>query len=179
METSTIFKLTSISAVPLNFTNASIAVDDTGVVRGLEKSFVGATGTCRDVGTKCVSSPYPFLAHKLVLLSSQTEAGGRLCPPLTPRCQINESTRLSFLDFSPTLYLDMSYLISHPTRLYGPTHFAFPPYSFIWPFFYEIYIEYPPYSFIRPYSFIWHLRVGTSTSLQSWMSTDEICGKCS
>ena len=81
METSTIFfKLTSISAVPLNFTNASIAVDDTGVVRGLEKSFVGATGTCRDVGTKCVSSPYPFLAHKLVL-SSQTEAGERLCPP--------------------------------------------------------------------------------------------------
>ena len=47
----------------------------------------------------------------------------------------------------------MSYLISHPTRLYGPTHFAFPPYSFIWPFFYEIFIEYPPYSFI------WHLRV--------------------
>ena len=78
METSTIFKLTSISAVPLNFTNVSIAVDDTGVVRGLEKSFVGATGTCRDVGTKCVSSPYPFLAHKLVLLSSQTETGERL-----------------------------------------------------------------------------------------------------
>ena len=52
----------------------------------------------------------------------------------TPRCQINESTRLSFLDFSPTLCLDMSYLISHPTRLFGSTHFAFPPYSYIWPY---------------------------------------------
>ena len=53
----------------------------------------------------------------------------------TPRCQINKSTRLSFWDFSPTLYLDMSYVISHPTCLFGPTHFAFPPYSFIWPYF--------------------------------------------
>ena len=70
----------------------------------------------------------------------------------TPRCQINESTRLSFLDFSPTLYLDMSYLISYPTRLFGPTHFAFPPYSF-GPIFYEIDIQYPPYLFIR-----YHLR---------------------
>ena len=52
-----------------------------------------------------------------------------------PRCHINESTRLSFFDFSPTLYLDMSYLFSHPTCLFGPTHFAFPPYTFIWPRF--------------------------------------------
>ena len=78
---------------------------------------------------------------------------------LTPRCQINESTRLSFLDFPLTLYLDISYHISHPNRLFGPTHFAFPPYSLFGPIFYEIYIEYPPYSFIRPYSFIMHLRV--------------------
>ena len=60
----------------------------------------------------------------------------------TPKCQINESTRLSFLDFPHTLYLDMSYLISHPTCLFGPTHFAFSPYSFIW-----------------PNLFNWHLRV--------------------
>ena len=55
METATIFffKLTSISAVPLNFTNVSIAVDDTGVVRGMEKSFVGTAGTCRDVVPTC------------------------------------------------------------------------------------------------------------------------------
>ena len=53
----------------------------------------------------------------------------------TPRCQINESTRLLFLDFSPTLYLDMSYLIFHPTCLFGRTHFAFSPYTFIWPHF--------------------------------------------
>ena len=77
----------------------------------------------------------------------------------TPRCQINESTRLSFLDFPPTLYLDMSYLISHPTRLFGPTHFVLPPYSFIGPIFYEIYIEYPPNSFIWPYLLNWNLRV--------------------
>ena len=30
------FKLTLISTVPLNFTNVSITVDDTGVVRGME-----------------------------------------------------------------------------------------------------------------------------------------------
>ena len=46
---------------------------------------------------------------------------------------------MSLLDYHfwifPTLYLDMSYLISQPTRLFGPTHFAFPPYSFIWPYF--------------------------------------------
>ena len=35
----------------------------------------------------------------------------------TPRCQINESTRLSFFDFSP-----------RPTRLFGPTRSHFPPY---------------------------------------------------
>jgi hypothetical protein len=56
METSTILfsKLTSISAVPLNFTNVSIAVDDTGVVRGMEKSFVGTAGTSGDKRTKYV-----------------------------------------------------------------------------------------------------------------------------
>ena len=45
----------------------------------------------------------------------------------TLRSQINESIIFGF--FFPTLYLDMSYLISHPTQ------FAFPPYSFIWPYF--------------------------------------------
>ena len=91
----------------------------------------------------------------------------------TPSCQINESTRLSFLDFPPTLYLDMSYVISptllvylvllillfHPTPLFGPI-------------FYEIYIEYPPYSFIWPYLFNWHLRV--TYYAMKWNSTKDI-----
>ena len=84
---------------------------------------------------------------------------------LTPRCQINESTRLSFLDFPPPciwtchilfptllVYMALLILLFHPTPLFGPI-------------FYEIYIEYPPYSFIWPYSFNWHPRVSNWNNL--------------
>ena len=76
-------------------------------------------------------------ANWILLNLMKSEVGNTSClwTISTPRCQINKSTRLSFLDFPSTLYLDMSYLISHPTRLFAPTQFAFPPYSFIWPYF--------------------------------------------
>ena len=47
----------------------------------------------------------------------------------TLRCQINESTRLAFLDFFPPLlvYLALLVFIFHPTRLAN-----FPLYSFFW-----------------------------------------------
>ena len=47
----------------------------------------------------------------------------------TLKCQINESTRLAFLDFFPTLlvYLALLVLIFQPTRLAN-----FQLYSFIW-----------------------------------------------
>ena len=73
----------------------------------------------------------------------------------TLRCQINESTRLAFFDFSPDLivYLALLVLIFHPTRLAN-----FPPYSFIW-----------------PYSFNWHLRVPTS---KYWVDLEESLCNC-
>ena len=55
----------------------------------------------------------------------------------TLRCQINEYTRLAFLDFFPTLLVNLALLvlIFHPTRLAN-----FPLHSIIWPyFFYDIY----------------------------------------
>jgi len=91
----------------------------------------------------------------------------------TPRCQMNESTRLSFLDFSPPciwtchvlfptllVYLALLILLFHPTP------------SFV-PIFYEIYVEYPPYSFIWPYLFNWHRRVTLSSEIRilSWYFT--------
>jgi hypothetical protein len=93
-------------------------------------------------------------ANWILLNLMKSEVGNTSClwTISTPRCQINKSTRLSFLDFPSTLYLDMSYLISHPAHLFGPTHL-------FGPIFYEIYIQYPPYSLIWPYLLNWHLRV--------------------
>ena len=83
----------------------------------------------------------PFWSHWSKMLSSgkptfQTFNQSKSISS-TLRCQINESTRLAFLDFSPNYW-----------HFFHPTWFAnFPSNSFIGHFF-------PPKSFIWPYSFI-------------------------
>ena len=93
----------------------------------------------------------------------------------TLRCQINEPTRLAFLDFSPP-YLHFFHPISKFTC-------TFPPNSITTKFsnlivylgllVYEICLKYPPYLFIWPYLFNWHLRVHISKLLQSHCKADD------
>jgi hypothetical protein len=111
---------------------------------------------------------------KMQISSSIVEIS-RLMNTYTPMCQINESTRLPFLDFPPPciwtchilfltllVYLALLILLFHPTPLFGPIS-------------YEIYIEYQPYSFIWPYLFNWHLWVATFVGRILQNQTTTVC----
>merc|ERR1711971_1492420 len=78
-----------------------------------------STKSCQESRQRVVKESLKSRQRVVRELSDSRQSCQRI---ITLRCQINESTQLSFLDFSPALYLDMSCLNFQPTSSFGPMY---------------------------------------------------------